>query len=83
MIRLMKYYDLLTAMARTIGYGDIGSGELSRSYYPQSLVNQDQVQQELSAEFLRTLKASENFGAPRQGAGGTLVQMPQQPPPRA
>jgi len=63
---MTKYHDLLAEMARTLGFGDIGAGELARAYYPNLVAKMDQAQQETVFEWLRILKASENLGSPRQ-----------------
>jgi hypothetical protein len=55
----LKKLELLRVMADSLGYkGSIDSLDLFRTYGPQGLVNQQQLQADLSSELLRVLKAT-------------------------
>ena len=67
MVRMMKFFDLLTQMARAVGYGkDVSIEDLSRSYLPQLVADTNEIQHNLQREFLRVLTDSDNFGMARK-----------------
>ncbi|MEO8886584.1 MAG: DUF6680 family protein [Mucilaginibacter sp.] len=57
--------DLLAAIAKHLGYERLKQTQIDRYYEPILYQNQQNRQQEISDELLRTLKASENYGTPR------------------
>jgi hypothetical protein len=60
--RQTKNLELLQEMAKVLGYGKaIGHLDVDRVYYPQGLVQQGNMGQELAAELLRVLKATGGF----------------------
>jgi hypothetical protein len=60
------HIDLLSAIAKHLGYENLKQTQIDRYYEPQLYQNQLARQQEISDELLRTLKASEHYGAPRK-----------------
>ena len=58
--------DLLSAIAKHLGYERLKQTQIDRYYEPQLYQSQQARQQEISDELLRTLKASENYGTPRK-----------------
>lgn len=67
--RSMKFNDMLAEMARGLGYGKhIGFEEISRSYIPQGVADNNALQQKAQGELIRVLQNTENMGTPRNGA---------------
>jgi hypothetical protein len=64
-IRNLKYNDLLTEMARAVGFERITANEIQRSYSPEAFRTNTQLQSAQAIEFYRVLKNSQNFGTPR------------------
>jgi hypothetical protein len=60
------YLDLLSAMAKDVGYKGLTQTDIDKFYSPEALGNAVSMQAETQKEFLRVLKASENFGLPRK-----------------
>jgi hypothetical protein len=57
--RSKKNLEMITEMAKCLGYGDaISHLDVDRVYYPVGVLNQAQMSQELQAELLRVLKAT-------------------------
>jgi hypothetical protein len=60
------YLDLLSAMAKEVGYKELTQTDIDKFYAPEALGDVASIQAETQKEFLRVLKASDNFGAPRK-----------------
>jgi len=60
------HIDLLSAIAKHLGYENLKQTQIDRYYEPQLYQNQLLRQQEISDELLRTLKNSENYGTERK-----------------
>jgi hypothetical protein len=74
---MTKQNEMLAEMAKTVGLGRaIGYEELSRMYSPQSFVDNVALLAESQKEFLRVLKASENFGTPKKAEAEVLQLKP-------
>jgi hypothetical protein len=56
-----KYLDLLSEMARVMGYGNLLQTDISRFYSPIAHGNQAQLNQDIQQELLRVLKNSNSF----------------------
>lgn len=57
-----KYLDLLSAMAKVLGYKTLHQTDIDKFYSPQAHGTHAQQQQELAQELLRVLKASGSIG---------------------
>lgn len=68
--------DLLAAIAKHLGYDSLKQTQIDRYYEPQLYHNQQARNQEISDELLRTLKASEHYGAPRRESGNKISSKP-------
>jgi hypothetical protein len=63
------YLDLLSAMAKDLGYKGLTQTDIDKFYAPDVLTEAALIQAETQKDFLRVLKASESFGAmPRKTA---------------
>jgi hypothetical protein len=71
-IRKQKYHDLLTEMARALGFDRITANEIQRSYTPESFMAKAQLQAATAVEFHRVLRNSQNFGTERQDGSSPL-----------
>ena|ERR1700733_4099116 len=60
------YLDLLSAMAKEVGYKGLTQTDIDKFYSPEALGDAASIQAETQKEFLRVLKASESFSAPRK-----------------
>lgn len=56
-----KYLDLLSEMAKVLGYESLSQTDISKFYSPVAHGNQAQLSQETQQELLRVLKASAHF----------------------
>lgn len=65
-IRATKYYDLLTAMARVLGYTRLTRNEMERVYSPALLGQVASLRGLTEIEWYRLLKNSEHLGSPRK-----------------
>ncbi len=66
------YLDLLSAIAKAVGYKSLQQTDIDKYYQPDAHGAFQARQGEIQQEFLRVLKASETIGMPRA---------PQSPPP--
>lgn len=53
-----KYLDLLSEMAKVLGYSELSQTAIARFYSPNAHVNQNQMNYEIQNELLRVLKSS-------------------------
>jgi hypothetical protein len=72
------HLDLLSAMARELGYKGLTQTDIDKFYSPDALAIAASMQAETQIEFLRVLKSSENFGTARatKPPGTTLNSLP-------
>lgn len=75
--RQKKNLEMLTEMARVLGYGAVLTHlDVDRVYYPQGLGDQAQRTREISDELLRVLKGSQGLQVhPRRDAPDTAKQL--------
>ena len=53
-----KYLDLLSEMAKVLGYSELSQTAIARFYSPNAHVNQNQMNFDIQTELLRVLKSS-------------------------
>ena len=53
-----KYLDLLSEMAKVMGYNELSQTSIARFYSPNAHVNQNQMNFDIQTELLRVLKSS-------------------------
>ncbi len=71
-IRNLKYNDLLSEMAKAVGFDKITANEIQRTYSPEFFLTNARMQGATAIEFHRVLKNSQNFGADRKDGPSPL-----------
>lgn len=71
--RTHKWLELLTSMAKDLGYNNLTQVDLDKFYIPQAHVDQIDFQREVSGEWLRVLKNTEKFLVERRTEGKLIA----------
>ena len=70
------YLDLLSEMAKALGYKNLQQTTIDKFYFPQDAGDNAQMQKELAAELLRVLKATHSLQATPICADQSKVTLP-------
>lgn len=69
-----KYLEMLSAMARVLGYKSLSQTDIDKFYYPKSFVDQLETNAKVQKEFLQVLENSARFVVDKRGTGQNPLQ---------